>query len=125
MSFAVAFTVPGEPVPKQSFRVVKEGGKVGGYRDPRVTAWQWAVKAAALEAMGTRLPYDGRLSVSLFFHLSNYRRVDLDNLSKGVLDGASGAIYKDDKQVWELHLFRSLDRHHPRVEVIVEELTGL
>lgn len=50
-------------------------------------------------------PYEaGEFAVSLQFFLGNSRRVDLDNLSKAVLDGMKGIIFGDDQQVVILHL---------------------
>ena len=42
------FTVHGEPVPKQSFRVIEaRQGKKRGFIDARVQAWEDAVRLAA------------------------------------------------------------------------------
>lgn len=42
------FTVHGEPVPKQSFRVIEaRQGKKRGFIDARVQAWEEAVRLAA------------------------------------------------------------------------------
>lgn len=100
----IIFFVEGEPRPKQSFRV---SGK-GGYQPARVKAWQTDVAVKAEQAMREKErfcdPFTERLSVRLVFHLGNNRRVDLDNLSKCVLDGLNGIVFKDDMQVCELIL---------------------
>lgn len=97
----LTFAVPGMPVPKQSFRV----GKNGGYRDPRVTAWQEAVAVMARQAMqGNSPPKGDAIRVHLRFHLPDRRRRDCDNLSKAVLDACNGILWEDDKQITELHI---------------------
>lgn len=109
----ITFFVEGEPRPKQSFRV---SGKNGGYQPARVKAWQTDVAIAAQDAMRKlgrfNEPLQEQLSVSLLFFLGNNRRVDIDNLSKAVLDGLNGIVFQDDQQVVELSL-RKLVIGHP------------
>ncbi len=120
----IQFFVEGEPVPKQSFRIVeKRSGKTHGYADPRVVAWQNAVGITAnqhCQEMTT-----ARLSVELNFYLSNNRVVDLDNLSKGVLDGLKGIAFKDDSQVVKLVLSKVVDKNNPGVNVKIKGMAVL
>jgi Holliday junction resolvase RusA-like endonuclease len=115
----IEFFVTGEPVPKQSFRA---GGRNGGHTDPRVKAWQtsvgWEAQSAKITEMVvcTKAP----VVVSLDFYLGNRRIVDLDNLSKGVLDGLKGVLFVDDSQVVELHLRKFIDKQHPGVNVEIK-----
>ncbi len=103
MNEPVIIIVEGEPRPKQSFRALKRGG---GYTPPRVKEWQEAVGWRAREAMIGREPIAGPVSVRCVFVLSNGRTVDLDNLSKAVLDAIKGAVFADDAQVVNLHLVK-------------------
>ncbi len=99
----LTFAVPGVPVPKQSFRV----GRNGGYRDPRVTAWQEAVAVMAKSALMGLPPLQAdNLRVDITFHLPDRRRRDIDNLSKAVLDACNGILWVDDKQIHDLHLHK-------------------
>lgn len=99
----VSFFVIGDPVPKQSFRFAKGGS----YQPARVRDWQAMVAWSARQAMGGRPPIeeDG-LQVYLWFTLGHGRAVDADNLSKAVLDGMNGIVWKDDRQVTELHIVK-------------------
>lgn len=110
----VAFTVQGQPVPKQSFRY-REGG---GYTDPRVKRWQsevgWAARSAYL---GDPVACD--LFVKLTFRLPNKRRMDADNLSKGTLDSCNGILWEDDKQIVHLEIKKRVDSTNPGVDVEV------
>ncbi len=92
----LAFFVPGEPVPKQSFHMPK--GKGWGYTPPRVRHWQETVALYARQAMTGRDIIAGRVAVKLVFKLPHKRRVDLDNLSKCCLDGCNGIVWNDDRQ---------------------------
>ena len=56
------------------------------------------------------------------FRLGNNRRVDLDNLSKAVLDAMNGIVYKDDTEVIELHLKKMVVKDNPGVIVGIEIL---
>ena len=117
------FFVSGEPVPKQSFRA---GGRNGGHADPRVKAWQelvgWEAQCARLLARDVDDPtkitmIEGAVSVELDFSLVDRRRVDLDNLSKGVLDGLKGVLFKDDSQVVVLRLRKYVINNDPRAPI--------
>ena len=117
----ISFYVTGDPVPKQSFRLVeKRSGKTHGYADPRVTEWQDAIGYEA----NTRFaePITGKLKVKLRFYLSNNRVVDIDNLTKCVLDGLKGIAFKDDNQVFQMELSKSVDKYNPGVYIEVDLL---
>lgn len=105
MKAGISFTIEGNAVPKQSFKV----GKGGGYTPERVKAWQQQVTAAAHNATIDNPAFepfmnDELLQANIAFFLTHKRRVDVDNLSKAVLDGCNGILWKDDRQVVELHL---------------------
>jgi Holliday junction resolvase RusA-like endonuclease len=111
----VYFIAEGHPVPKQSTRF----GNGHAYPDERVTAWQQVVSLSARQAMsaaGLDL-LQGNLGASLTFMLGDRRRVDIDNLSKGVLDGCKGIVYEDDRQVMELHASKKHGSKVPSVHV--------
>lgn len=104
----LTFFVEGEPRPKQSFRV---SGR-GGYQPARVKSWQTDVAVEAQNAMREvgrfNQPYEKQIAVRMIFILGNSRRVDLDNLSKCVLDGLNGIVFNDDMQVSELNLKKTV-----------------
>lgn len=119
-----SFFVDGEPRPKQSFRV---SGRGGGFQPARIKAWQNEVTFEAertMRVMGRfNEPFNtGRLVVNLAFYLGNHRRVDLDNLSKCVLDGLNGIVFGDDQQVYELNLRKVVVGKNERIGVHVSIL---
>ena len=103
------FFVPGDPVPKQSFRY----SRTGGYTDPRITVWQSTIGYFA-EQNGVEF-HKGHVKVTLLFLLKDRRRRDSDNLSKAVLDSLNGIAWQDDTQVVDLHIVKSLTRESPGV----------
>lgn len=96
--------IPGDPIPKQSFRY----SHTGGYTDPRVTAWQSSIQYHA-EKEGVTLATKP-VKVILLFLLKDRRRRDLDNLSKAVLDALNGVAWKDDTQVVDLHILKAVSK---------------
>ena len=103
--YPITIMVEGEPVPKQSFHYTKNGG---GFTDPRMKRWQTMVAYKAKEAMRGNDPILGETSIRLIFTLSNRRRVDLDNLSKGTMDGLREIVIDDDSQVVNLHIVKHI-----------------
>jgi Holliday junction resolvase RusA-like endonuclease len=100
----ILFSVISEPRPKQSFRSTGHGH---GYTPALTKDWQLTVGWHALratQAIGLTGPLTGELIVELTFRLGDTRRVDLDNLSKGTLDGMQGICFEDDSQITDLHI---------------------
>lgn len=132
MNDKIKFVVEGTPVPKQSFRVVtrtKEGKtKVAGYRNPKITQWQNEVALMARLAVNrTGLKPDNLLQyagVLLEFRIPDRRVVDLDNLSKAVLDALKHITWKDDSAVIDLHIIKSVCKNNPGVTVTVWPVDG-
>jgi crossover junction endodeoxyribonuclease RusA len=115
----ICFTVHGNAVPKQSFRV----GNGHGFTSPRVKAWHDTVAWAAVEAMTGIPPLQGPVKVTLDFYLTHRRRADVDNYSKGILDPMTHAgVFCDDSQVIDLHVRKHYcARGEGRVVVTVDE----
>jgi len=120
MKAGISFTIEGDAVPKQSYRHSAKGG----YTEPRVKDWQEQVRFSAVRAIQGNLAFepffnDELLHVTISFQLTHRRRVDVDNLSKAVLDGCNDIIWKDDRQVVELHLAKKHGAQVGRVDVSV------
>lgn len=111
----VRFFVPGRPVAKQSFRFAR----TGGYTAANVKDWQTLVMTHARQHFTSLTPVVSFVRVDMEFYLPDRRRVDLDNLSKAVLDGLKGVIFADDSQVVTLHLEKFYGSQNPGVDVVV------
>lgn len=92
------FTVYGQPIPCSRPRVTRGGTHT--YHMPRYAAWLALVQVAALQAHG-RPMLEGSVGLAVTFHGARLNG-DLDNLVKGVKDGMTGIIYRDDVQIEEL-----------------------
>jgi len=63
---------------------------------------------------------DSKFRIDMKFYRSNRQRIDLDNLSKSILDAITKIqIWKDDSQIQELHAEKILAHPKPRVEIIL------
>lgn len=111
---SIQFFVPGNPIPKQSFRYRKGGG----YQPKRVREWEATVSGYAL-ASEYEYIRDGDIRVELNFKRKDKRKCDLDNLSKGVLDACNKIIWADDKQITDLRITKKHDKENPGVLVTV------
>lgn len=119
----IAFTIEGNPVPKERPRVF--GRRT--ITPKRTAAYEALVKHACIDAakswkraMGAAWPLDARYSVTLLVVRDSKRSADLDNFAKSILDGAKGALWLDDAQVDELSVCRgAVDKAHPRVVMMV------
>jgi Holliday junction resolvase RusA-like endonuclease len=100
------FFIPGSPVSWKRPRQARRGGKSWRFTDPEVKAWQETVQAYWMQA--GRPLYRGYVSVTLSFALSerDYKKKDVDNLAKAILDALNGLAYPDDRQVSQLHIFK-------------------
>jgi Holliday junction resolvase RusA-like endonuclease len=114
----VEFRIIGStPLPKQSFRAT---GK-GGYTEPRIAAWQdevgWEAKRAMIDKDKLVRPFE----VHIWFVRPTKITVDVDNLSKAVLDAMNDVVYKDDDGVMDAHIHKRYGKP-PGIYVCVIEI---
>lgn len=125
MSAPLVFVVPGTPRPKGRPRTVrvKASGKVTTFTPRATRSYETGVRLYAVQALARakwpKRDPDDRFAVELTAFLPDWRRLDLDNIAKSVLDGMIGAVYGDDSQVSRMHLERVLGDPNPRLEVRV------
>jgi len=60
------------------------------------------------------------LSVTLYF--TDYRRHDIENYEKIMLDALKGILWYDDSQIFALHTYKVLGRSKPRTEIYAKEI---
>lgn len=116
----IEFFVRTQPIPKQSYRHSSKGG----YQPARVKNWEEIVGWTARNAMIGKDMLKGDLLVRLDFRRKDKRRVDLDNLCKGVTDSLQGIVFVDDSQIVELHATKLHDPDAPGVLVSVEQINA-
>jgi Holliday junction resolvase RusA-like endonuclease len=111
--YSVEFFVHGWAYAKQSFRYAAGHS----YQTKNVKKWQNAIWCAAKEAHDGDL-LDEAVEVHLDFYVKR-DLADLDNLSKCVLDGLQGSIFKNDKRVVRLILTKTQIKDASRIGVHV------
>ena len=79
-----------------------------------------AYKQEVALQLGRYEPLLGNVAVN-FTVFRPAKRGDLDNYTKVMFDALNGLVWKDDKQVVEIHSFREDDKKNPRVEFLVYE----
>jgi Holliday junction resolvase RusA-like endonuclease len=112
---AVEFTIPGDPVPKARPRF----GKGRTFTERKTVAAEKRVGLEYLAAGGRRLT--GPVEVICSFFRENERRVDVDNLTKLVLDGLNGIAFEDDSQVVLLVASKVVAPELPQTIVTVQK----
>lgn len=74
--------------------------------------------AAIVLLSGIKQKLTGRLKVTIYAHMPDKRKRDLDNLHKGVLDSLTNAgVWVDDEQIDELRIVRC--GKHPGGKIMV------
>lgn len=120
---AIAFSVPGDPVPQPRPRVSTRGGFARAYvpKQHAVHAYRQAVAAAARAAGAGVHGEPVEVVIDFVFarpqsHLRKsgvkpdaprFPRQDADNLTKAVLDSLNGVAWEDDSQVIRLVVSKS------------------
>lgn len=111
------FTVIGQVVPWQRTSSSTYSPR---FTPKRTRDYQRDVATIAAIRRPPGWPYrDKHMEFALTLHLfhKDRRRRDNDNCQKTIKDALNGIAYLDDYLVAEDHVFRSLDRENPRVEI--------
>ena len=135
----VNFTVYGQPQGKARPRFRKIGNFVQTYTPAKTKSYEDEIKMFAKAAMGATEPLETPVEVFLYIRntvpasyskkrteacLSGQEKpinkTDIDNIAKAFLDGMNGIVYKDDRQVVELHAKKTY-AEIAAVEVLVKE----
>jgi Holliday junction resolvase RusA-like endonuclease len=112
-----AFTVPGQPIPKQRARVVGRHA----YSPRRTRDAELRIAQRLVVTHPHLRPSVARLRAVLRFHIKG-QRGDADNFGKLVLDAGNGRIWRDDAQIDQLDVSVVRSDPEPRTSVEVWEL---
>ena len=106
------FFVAGWPYAKQSFRYRNNGHH---FQKQNLADWEekigWTAKS---NFWGDPVTYSVRVYLHFFVRRNT---ADIDNLVKAALDGLQGVIFKNDKQVMELHASKQITRQDLGVRI--------
>lgn len=123
--FLVEFVIPGPPVGKGRPKFARRGKFVTAYTPDKTASYENLVKMSAAEAMNGQELIDGPVQVSVWlwvtppasWSLKKQRdalghlifpttKPDIDNVIKGIFDAMNEIVWKDDKQVIDLAVFK-------------------
>ena len=62
---------------------------------------------------------EGPIKVELIVYFRSKATSDIDNVCKATLDSLTGVLWKDDRQIVELHAYKQQDKTYPRIEITV------
>lgn len=136
----IKFTVPSIPVAQPRQRTAVRAGHAVNYTPTKhpVTAFKATVRMAAAEAYQGP-PLDGPLMLVLTCVMPRPGKLkkksdnppyyattkpDLDNLMKSVADALSGLLYRDDKQIAEVNMVKTVaaGNEQPHVKIAIGQL---
>lgn len=136
----LSFVVEGDAIPKARPRIVRVGRGVRAYTPGKTVNYEQLFGLRAMQAMkaagmvATLAGVVVRLSIAVVPPASWGKRKtaqaiageilptakpDIDNVAKSVLDGLSGIVYQDDKQVIEL----SVRKHYAAAAAVQVHIT--
>lgn len=91
--------------------------RTGGVRiSAKGNAFKQEVAILCINARCEPLEGAVKLTVRVYFERNNR---DIDNPLKALQDALEGYCYKNDKQIVELHVYKFVDKNHPRCEIEV------
>ena len=121
----IHFTVTGRPHPKARPRFTQRGKKIITYTPQTTVDAEHRIIAAWRKATGgtPQTNPHTRYKVTLRFILPDRRRVDLDNLTKTVLDALSRRAWADDTQIYQIHAQKYvLSGANPVTQISIQEI---
>jgi Holliday junction resolvase RusA-like endonuclease len=129
-----AFTVPGQPIGKARARVVLNRGKVRAFTPDKTARFENLVRCAFVAAYPNHVPLEGPVSVCVYAYflppkcfkpkgkyvdtesVPHTKRPDSDNICKSIFDAGNGVIWRDDSQIYQMHVFKFYSLT-PRTEI--------
>ena len=126
---SLTLTLPYPPSLNKMYRAYINKGKPGSKLSKVGRLYYEELPLIAAGQVPPSMDYycNGRLAVTIHAHAPDYRRRDLDNLCKAILDGLSKkclGVYKDDSQIDDLRIVRLEKVKGGKVVVIITELEG-
>lgn len=124
--------IHGYPVAWMRPRAQRVAGFIKFFTHPDQEDWKRTVQAQVI-AVKPPVPFQGACVCRMVFHLArpvslpkkwvrHEKKPDVENCAKAVLDFLSGLVYRDDAQIFELHV-RKIYSAEPGVEIEVMEVT--
>ena len=138
----IDFCILGNPVAQGRPKFARRGRFVTTYDPPKSKSFKETVKWQAIESGANKELLEGPLEVTLVFSMQRpkghhgkkglrpsapkYHTVkpDIDNLTKGVIDGLEGICFARDQQIVSMDLTKEYAKEgsSPKVRVIIKQI---
>ena len=117
----IELKVQGELCSKSnSRRIVNYGGHPRVIKSQKALDYEYSSTLQIKRQLGQQGTIEGQVSIEVHVWYAS-RRPDLDiALIQDVLQKAG--VYKNDRQVFEIHAFKYLDKENPRVLIRIREI---
>lgn len=121
----IQFTVPGPPVPQSRPQVFRNGGVKTD--SDQVAGYKLAIRAACPRGEVLKGPLHVTI-VAVFKRKKvtdswHWKRPDIDNISKAILDAIQGIVYSDDGQVSKIEVEKRQSTDEEGTLIRIEQLT--
>ncbi len=121
------FLILGQPFSKANSRkLVKFGDKPAFIKSDKARQYEEDALRQFMEQMGPKNPMEGPVQVTMTIYYPDYRQdldpsLILDIMQEKKKDGFVlwQGVYKNDRQVEVMHLYRKVDKTNPRSEIEV------
>jgi Holliday junction resolvase RusA-like endonuclease len=112
------FCIKGQPFSKaNSRRLVRRGNRTISIKSEKALQYEEAALWQLKTIVGRRKPFTVPVAVEMTIYYPD-KRQDLDpSLILDILQKAG--VYENDRQVQEMHLFRSIDKLNPRTDIAI------
>lgn len=65
---------------------------------------------------------EGKIKLTVHFHLKGKRSIDLDNLLKALIDGCENILFENDKAICEIHAYKYSNCNDVKTVIEVEQM---
>lgn len=131
------FTIDGDVQPQERPRFSRQGKYVNTYDPPKSAKYKkYVSEVASNYKLDELIDSPIKLTIDIYIQipksytkkvkqqienkeLLHIKKPDIENLAKGIMDGITGIIWRDDSLVVELHLAKHYS-DNPRAELLIE-----
>lgn len=109
----------GRPISKDNSKIVNRQGRF--FLSVKYKNYERDIRVQFCSQLPDFKPIEKEIIMTMDFYFEDKRCLDLSNSPKSICDALQNFLYKNDKQIIELHLFKKWDKENPRVEISVIE----
>jgi Holliday junction resolvase RusA-like endonuclease len=109
----------GRPISKDNEKIANRQGRF--FLSAKYKNYARDIQIQFCSQLPNFTPIEKEIIMTMTFYFEDKRCLDLSNAPKSICDALQNFLYKNDKQICELHLFKKFDKNNPRVEIVIDE----